>query len=203
MSYFIALYNLQDFGINSKQDMVNLYDNIIGKIVNPVKSGVGNFNEILELFRDGSIVDLFQNMLTTMTKLPSAIGNTTRWLKVLLKVILKTKPSTMVESVKSLLQQFKQMFSEIKLQIGNFYSVSKLVREIMVCACQTCIQCGNTIGPPAKCHSNGISLAGQLLSAILCHLLCMTYMYAISEGSDKLVNLQSCHGLCCSHTQSR
>ena len=137
--------------------MVNLYDNIIGKIVNPVKSGVGNFNEILELFRDGSIVELFQNMLTTMTKLPSAIGNTTRWLKVLLKVILKTKPSTMVESVKNLLQQFKQMFSEIKLQIGNFYSVSKLVRFVIFWYVPT--KLAYNVGPPLARQQNAIQMA--------------------------------------------
>ena len=121
---FITKTFLQDFGINSKQDLVNIYDTVIDKIVNPVKAAVKSFNDIINLFKSGSITEVFQDMVTTLEKFPNAIGSTTRWLKVLFKLILKADVSAVIDTVKNIIQQFRQLFNDIEQDIGNFYNVS-------------------------------------------------------------------------------
>ena len=122
----------QDFGINSKQDLVNIYDTIIDKVVNPVKEAIKSFNDIINLFRSGSITEIFQNMIRTLQKFPSAIGSTTRWFKVLFKLILRADVSAVIDTVKNIIQQFRQLFNDIEQDVGNFYHVSTHIIIIII-----------------------------------------------------------------------
>ena len=115
---------VKDFGIENAQDLLNIYDKVMDKIVNPIRSVIDGFRDIIELFRDGTMTEIFNNFRDTIRNLPKMLGALTLRVRDFLKDLYKVAGSVVTEDLKKTIGHIRQYVDGIKEDVLTFYSVS-------------------------------------------------------------------------------
>ena len=124
VSYLFLLTFWQDFGIEDAQDLLNIYDKIMDKIVNPIKGTIDGFRDIIQMFRDGTMKEIFDSFRDTVRMLPKMLGALTLRVRDFLKDLYSAAGNVVTEELKNTIGHLRQYVDGIKSDVLSFYSVS-------------------------------------------------------------------------------
>ena len=122
--YDTCIHFFQDFGINSVQDLVHIYDKIVAKIIDPMIGAVKAFGDIIHLFKNGGIKKIFDTLVSTVKNLPHILGDVTKRLKEFVDEIFSIAGSVIMEEIKLIVGHVRAFVDGVKQDILKFYHVS-------------------------------------------------------------------------------
>ncbi|XP_045189288.2 uncharacterized protein LOC123546793 [Mercenaria mercenaria] len=113
---------LKEFGIDSVQDVVKIYDRVIENIVEPIKTAVQRFIHLITLFKDGTMMELVGKFINVIKDLPNILGDITKRIEEFVKDVYNIAINTVMEEVKLIINEVRHFFDDIKTSLLHFYN---------------------------------------------------------------------------------
>uniref|UniRef100_A0A1I8J4H2 Vitellogenin domain-containing protein n=1 Tax=Macrostomum lignano TaxID=282301 RepID=A0A1I8J4H2_9PLAT len=115
---------LKEFGVNSVQDLVKLYDRTIGALYKGVKDAINGFRKLFEPSNPNQVFSITKNLRKEFRRLPYVVSDLAKSIVQAVDILAEVDPLELPSHVRPLFAVLKKMATlanDIKADVTGFY----------------------------------------------------------------------------------
>jgi hypothetical protein len=116
----------QDFGINSLQEIVTKFDEIVNNVREPIVKAVDSFQKIIALAEGDGLQGLVNKLTTAIRDLPDSLAKAIERIKNLIITVSHYDSIPWVKAIKAIVTRVDNFITDIKTDIMGLYTVRVL-----------------------------------------------------------------------------
>lgn len=125
----ISFFYFQDFGINDIQDLANIFDKIVGKVVDPIKQAIDAFKNIINFLKNGGIQKLFNDIVDFIKNLPQILKKIAEDFVKFVMEAVDFGGFPIIQKIKNIVIKIRTFIEDVQEDVMGFYHVCKYINR--------------------------------------------------------------------------